>query len=61
MAVVGIGVIGLVHDVETCSQVCLQHPLLGPGKMAPVVGMRYLASATIVSRLQNRISILGER
>ena len=42
MPVVGIGVIGLVHDVETCSQVRLEHPLLRPGKMAPVVGMKVL-------------------
>ena len=42
MAVVGIGVIGLVHDVETGAQVGLQHPLLGPGQMAPVVGMQVL-------------------
>ena len=39
MTMVGIRVVRLVHDVEACSHVRLEHPLLGPGKVASVVRM----------------------
>ena len=42
MTMVGIRVVCLVHDVEACPHVRLEHPLFGAGQVAPVVGMEVL-------------------